>query len=223
MNSLSLGQFSYKKDFLGCHLKKQVVNDLTRFGEGDTSDGEFFSDYVFVYNKKLKKKRVCFLVSKSFILIYDVSSWKVIFMNYLKCLDLVNISAKNCTQVSLHFSEGAEYLTLESYRRVEVIIYCARALKNRNYNLFKLKISKKFEGETKEQGNSAEKIRLPESLVRSGSSTTSYLQETLRNAKKSGFLRVFKKGGIFGRDSFVENFAVLGELGLILFKEYGVS
>lgn len=226
MDTLNPAQFAKKKDFLNCHVRNKVIKDLQ--ANGDTKfEGDCMSDFVFLYDKKLKKKRMCILVSDNNIYVYDYRNWKLIFTNELNNLTAVSIAARNCTLMSIHFATGSD-LMLESYRRIDLILYCARNMKELKLPLFKLKIRKNFrQSATPAQGKDAKPdddaplkdVPLRDVEKAKKYMETGFLQETIRNSKKSGYLRLHKKG-LFGH-SFTEYFFILSDLGLIYFKSYG--
>lgn len=189
--------------------------------------GDCLSDFVFVYDKKLRKKRMCVLVTGKHVYVYNYRNWKIIFMNELNNLTAVSIAAKNCTLLSLHFATGSD-LMLESYRRIDLILYCAKNMKESGIELFKLKIRKNFRhavapGKNKDQPQeddaplkdySVKNVEKAKKHMEHG-----FLQETIRNSKKSGYLRLRTKA-LFGHN-FNEYFFVLSDLGLVYFKSYG--
>jgi PH domain/Unconventional myosin tail, actin- and lipid-binding len=227
MDTLNPGQFSKKKDFLNCHIRKKIIKDLQDNGE-TKFDGECLSDFVFLYDKKLKKKRMCLLITAQNIYIYDHRNWKLIFTNELNNLTAMSIAARNCTLMSIHFATGSD-LMLESYRRIDLILYCARNMKEMNLPLFKLKIRKNFRqanspdkgkgGKTEDSDAPLKDVPLKDVEKASKYMDTGFLQETIRNSRKAGFMRLHKKG-LFGH-SFTEYFFILSDLGLIYFKNYG--
>ena len=228
MNALNPSQFSKKKDFLNCHSRKLVVDELRNLGES-AFNGDCMSDFIFLYDKKLKKKRVVILITSKNVICLDLTSWKPIFMSELSNLSNVSISSKNCTLVSFSFVNGD--LLMESYRRIDLIVYCARYMKEASLKMFKLKIRKNFkssnkpgkggpgEGSHPEDDAPLKDIPLKDLEKAKKQIETGFLQETIRNSKKSGYLRVFKKG-LFS-SAFSENFFILSDLGLVCFKKYG--
>ena len=96
MNALQPEQFSKRKDYLNCHERHQIVLNLKANNE-DKFGGECLSDFVFLYDKKLKKKRMCILVTHKHVYVYDYRSWKLVFMNELNNLTAMSIAARNCT------------------------------------------------------------------------------------------------------------------------------
>ena len=111
---------SKKKDFLNCHGIRSVQEDLERYGEKDFK-GECLSDFIFLYDKKLKKKRVCLLITGKHVFVYDLAKWKLLFVGELGELKAVSIASKNCTLLSFHFMRGDDLL-IESYRRIDLIV-----------------------------------------------------------------------------------------------------
>ena len=222
MNAINTKTFSMKKDFLSCHEKKQVVEDLKKQGERKYS-GECLSDYVFLFDKKLKKKRVCILITEKNVYVYETKKWRLIFMNELAAIKAVSIASKNCTLLSMHFMSGGD-LMMESYRRIDIILYCAKCLKDARLGLFKLKIRKNFKSTMTKNGEQDDAplkdVPIKDIEKSKKNIDNSFLQETIRNSKKSGYLKLFKKNFI-GLVSFTEYFYVLSDLGLVSFKKYG--
>lgn len=220
MNTLNPAQFTKKKDFVNVHDKNLVREELMK--NGDTKfDGDCMSDFIFLYDKKLKKKRLTLVVTENHIYVFDYRNWKLVFMNELQNLSAVSIASKNCTLLSMHFVSGGD-LMLESYRRIDIILYCARNLKEANLNLFRLKIRKNFKGSSSKADDDAPMKDIPTKDIERAKKSieAGFLQETIRNSKKSGYLRLMKKG-LFGGSSFSEHFFVLSDLGLVCFKRFG--
>lgn len=229
MSALHPDQFSKKKDYLNCHERQQVLKDLKSNHE-DKFGGECLSDFIFLYDKKLRKKRMCILITSKHLYVYDYRNWKIVFMNELNNLVAMSIAARNCTLVSMHFATGTD-LMLESYRRIEIILYCAQNVKEAGLELFKLKIRKNFrqtssaqkgQGQATKPDDDAPLKDVPLKDVEKAKKhmEVGFLQETIRNSKKSGFMRLHKKG-FFGQNSFTEFFFILSDIGLVYFKKYG--
>ena len=212
---------SKKKDFLNCHGIRSVQEDLERYGEKDFK-GECLSDFIFLYDKKLKKKRVCLLITGKHVFVYDLAKWKLLFVGELGELKAVSIASKNCTLLSFHFMRGDDLL-IESYRRIDLIVYCAKNIKEAGLDLFKMKIRKHFKSTGKKTGeeDDAPLRDVPVRDFEKSKKTieNSFLQETIRNSRKSGYLRLHKKN--FIGSSFNEFFFVLSDLGMVSFKKYG--
>ena len=220
VSSLNTTKFSKKKDFLGAHKVPTVQQELSKFGESEF-EGDCLSDFVFLFDKKLNKKRIAAVVTKLYICMFEIKSWKLIYLESIKNLLAISIASKNCTVMSLHFKGPNRDLLLESYRRIDLILYIARSMKENNVPLFKLRVRKNFKatGNNKDQQTDEPKIETsPEKMKKE--LEVNFLQETIRNCRKSGFLKIHKKS-FFGQNSFVENFCIVTNLGLVLFKGYG--
>jgi hypothetical protein len=207
---------------LNCQNRSYVLADLEKNGE-ILKDAECFSDFIFVYDKKLKKKRHGLLITGRSVYVYDLKQWKVVFTNELANLKNVSIASKNCTLLSLHFPTGSSDLLIESYRRIDIILYCARGLKEGGLPIFKLKIRKNFKStkpDDKDDDAPLKDIPTKDLEKAKKDIDTNYLQETIRNSRKAGYMRLLKKG-FFGRHHFSEYFFVLSDLGLIYFKKFG--
>lgn len=148
-------------------------------------------------------------------------------MNELNNLTAMSIATKNCTLLSLHFATGAD-IVIENYRRIEIIIYCAQMMKEAGIELFKLMIRKNFwKSSSPKKGNQGKieddaplkDVPLKDLEKAKKHLEVGFLQETIRNSKKTGFMRMYKRG--FFSSSFNEFYFILSDIGLIYFKKYG--
>lgn len=226
---LSTKQFPKKKDFLNCAERRILTETLTKYSD-QIENSECFSDFVFLYDNKMKKRRVALLITVKHIYLLDLKSWKLMYVSEIRSLRAVSIASKNCVLFALHFTSGSDLL-LENYRRIDIILYCSRILKEAELPLPKLQIRKKFssvpEGRDTEDKdkNSGPKIMLAgvagkELEKAQKAANQNPLQETIRNSRKSGYLRYYKKS-FLGGVSFNEAFFVLSDLGLVSFKKFG--
>lgn len=226
IGALQPEQFSKKKDYLNCHERKAVLADLRAHGEA-AFGGECLSDFVFFYDKKLRKKRMCLLVTAQHVFVYDYRKWKLVFLSELRSLTAMSIATRNCTLLSLHFAAGQD-IVIENYRRIEIIIYCAQAMKAAGLDLFRLMIRKNFwkagaspkkPGQKPEDDAPLRDVPLKDLEKAKKHLEVGFLQETIRNSKKAGFMRLYQRG--FFSSSFNEYFFVLSDLGLVYFKKFG--
>lgn len=226
---LSTKQFPKKKDFLNCAERTVVTQTLQKYSD-KIDNSECFSDFVFLYDKKMKKRRVAILITVRHIYLMELKGWKLMYVSELRSLRAVSIASKNCVLFALHFTSGSDLL-LENYRRIDLVLYCSRILKEADLPLPKLQIRKKFsstpDGRDTED---KEKTAGPKTML-SGiagkdlekaqkTANQNPLQETIRNSRKAGYLRSYKKS-FLGSVTFNESFFVLSDLGLVSFKKFG--
>lgn len=95
---------------------------LSKFGDKDV-DGCCFSDYVWVFDNKMRRKRKKILITGQFVYIFSASKkWKLDRNYPLSNLTQIAISAKNYTLMLLSFTENFDLL-IDSYRRLDIILY----------------------------------------------------------------------------------------------------
>lgn len=204
--------FSFDKDFLSLSSNPRIKRQMMKYGE--TLEGsDFLSESVFIFNSAMKKKRVSLMVNKNGIFVFQGKKLKLVRRSMLSDLDKVSISSKNCTLIALHFIKGFD-LMIETYRRVELILYIAMQMKQSNIKLFKLSYSKRFKLKSKKKG------RAKMDAKSNAKAALPHLQEVFRNSKRMGFMRLYKSG--FFVDSFKEYFFIITNLGLVYYKNYGV-
>lgn len=225
----SVNKFGLRKDYLNFATRENIKNDFERLQEKPLAL-EILSDSVFIYDAAFKKKRSAIVITNEKLYLYDLAKWKLIFRTELHTLKAVSITTKNCTLACLHFNLNNRDMDIiiESYRRVEVIVYLARVfreLKDPKIPLFKLKMRESFEfrqvAKDGDRSSMTEEEKALEKIQKGFEAP--YLSETIRNAKKTGFMRLAKKGGLFGRVSLEEYYFLLSDMGLVYFKKYGVS
>lgn len=230
-----------KKDYLGLRFKPNVLADISRFGE-NLSEGNFLSDYVVVYDRKQTKKRLAIVITQEYLFLHNADNWKQVYFSPLSQVKVVSISSKNCALVNLENETTDKNLLLETYRRTELVIYIARMQREAAVPVYAFRIRKNlacaeipaatglgrvfFGGKSEGAAGQLRK----ESTGRdspgkdkarpSREGEVHFLQETLRNSKKSGYVKVPKKT-FFGQKTFTEYFCVLCDLGLLGFKKYG--
>lgn len=238
LKALPIQSSSTKKDYLGLRHKPSVLTELSRFGE-NLADGGFLSDYVVVYDRKNAKKRMVIAISVQYLFLHNIDNLKQVYMVPLSQLKVVSISSKNCALTNLEFQDPAKNLLLETYRRTELVIYMARMQKEAGNIVYSFRVrkcirnseptqsfsSKAFFGGKSEGGFGTKESTGRDSPLKpkdrgSKEADSNFLQETLRNSKKSGFLKLQKKN-FFGQQTFAEYFCVLSDIGIIGFKKYG--
>ena len=204
--------FTYNKDYLSLANNARVKKQLLKYGE-TLDDNNFMSESIFVYNQKLKKRRVAIIVTKTTIFVFRGKRFKLIRRSLLEDLDRVSISSKNCTLIALHFIKGYDMM-IETYRRVDLILYTAMQMKKSKIPLFKLSYRKMFKLKSKK------KISAKLDAKNNVKAALPQLQEVFRNSKKMGFMKLQKIG--FFVNSYREYFFILTNLGLVYYKNYGV-
>lgn len=217
-------EFSFRKDYLNTSNNYRVLDMIQEYGDIDPV-GFCFSDHVYVFNNKMKRKRMKILITSRCIFLFEgknFKKWKVVRKYDLSDLKKVMISAKNYTLTAFMFEKGYDLL-LDSYRRIDIVLYLAQRMKKAKLTLFNIIYLKSFKMRNRKKGDKSDvnlkKINLD--MAESKKSKMPVLQETLRNCKRSGYLK-FKVKKLFGH-SFTEYFFILSNLGLIYFKTFGVS
>ena len=143
---------------------------------------------------------------------------KLMKLYLLKSLKGVTISADNFTLSVFQFEKQADIL-LESYRRLELISYINQMFHSNKLQKFSLVVRKRFIIKNDEKQKIPEKLEVSDPSI---SINLPFLQEAIRNSKKSGYLWREKKNW-FGGHSVTEYFCLLSNIGIIYFKKYGVS
>lgn len=228
-NKISEGQtFSLRKDFLNLSGRKKLQEDMVRHQELELT-AESYSDTVFLIDSAGKRKRVAILVTASKLFLFDASSWKMIYRTALDRLSKISIASQSCGFLCLH-TDNKDDLLIESFRRIEVIAYLSQVFKDKGYPMFKVVVTKTIELKkkdkkespktgTKEPGSSSPvKDIEPEKAKKV--QEVPYLQDAIRNAKKSGFMKKLHKG-IFNMTFCPEYFFILTDIGMIYFRKYG--
>jgi Unconventional myosin tail, actin- and lipid-binding len=225
----SVNKFGLRKDYLNFSTRENIKNDFERLQEKPLPL-EILTDSVFIYDSTFKKKRSAIIITQEKIYLYDLAKWRLLFRTELQSLKAVSITTKNCTLACLHFNLNNRDvdIIIESYRRVELVVYLARMfrdLKDPKNPLFKLKMRENFEfRQVARDGDRSVMTEEEKALekIQKGFEAP-YLSETIRNAKKTGFMRLAKKGGFFAKVSLEEYYFLLSDMGLVYFKKYGVS
>lgn len=156
--------------------------------------------------------------------------WKIMRRYSLDDLKQVVVSAQNFTLTAFKFQRGYDML-LDSYRRIDIILYLAQRMKKADIPLFKIIYLRSFNlKKRKKQSKKSKQVKKKNSeklslaLAESSKTKVQILQETFRNAIHSGYLKLKekKKIQIFGSNN-VEYFMILTSLGILYFKSFGVS
>jgi hypothetical protein len=96
--------FSLHKDYLNLCAEPELEKTLLKFGDKDI-DGQCFSDYIWVFDNKMTRKRKKILITGQFLYVFSTSKkWKLDRSYPLSNLTQVAISAKNYTLVLLSFT-----------------------------------------------------------------------------------------------------------------------
>lgn len=177
-------------------------------------------------------------------------SWKMLRRYPLRDLRQVVISSKNYTLAAFVFIKGPDFL-IDSCRRIDIVIYIAQMMKRANLKLFRILYLKSFnmqsnfnddilgkqlsssfhESQSRKSNGSRDDKRntgIHSDLATIGDDDCDrklpILQETFRNAKMSGFLKLRKvtKRWFSVKKTFKEFFFILTNVGLVYFKKYGV-
>ena len=211
-------EFSFRKDYLNASNNYKLLETIQEYGDGDP-EGFCLTDHVYVFNNKMERKRMKLLITIEAIYLFKgKKAWKPVRRYDLCDLERVIISAKNFTLTVFSFRKGYDIL-LDSYRRIDIILYIAQRMKKAKLNLFKIVYLRNFKMRKREKSSKDKDYDL--SLIESSKSELPILQETFRNARRAGYMKLRKKK-LFGK-SFTEYFFILSNLGLIYFKSFGVS
>lgn len=219
-------EFSFRKDYLNTSNNYRVLDIIQQYGDIDP-EGFCLSDHVYVFNNKMKRKRMKLLITSKCIFLFEgknFKNWKVVRKYDLSDLKKVMISAKNYTLTAFMFEKGYDLL-LDSYRRVDIVLYLAQRMKKAKLKLFTIVYLKSFKLRKREKGARVSKGDLQQNvnldIAESKKSKLPVLQETLRNCKRAGYLKLKVKKLL--RSTYSEYFFILSNLGLIYFKTFGVK
>ena len=83
------------------------------------------------------------ITNRSLFLFKGVRSWKIMRRYSLDDLKQVIVSAKNFTQTAFKFEHGYDLL-MDSYRRIDIVLYLAQRMKKANIPLFKIVYLRSF-------------------------------------------------------------------------------
>ena len=121
-------KFTFMKDYLNVSSSPSVLATLGRYGEKEPN-GVCMSDYIVLYDNKMRSKRMRILICDKTLLIFSGSGKWVVKRRYtLESLKEVIISASDFTWMVLKFNKGFDLL-IETYRRLDIILYIAEAMK----------------------------------------------------------------------------------------------
>lgn len=215
----SFENFSFKKDYLNICSDLSLVELLIDFGDTDPL-GECLSDVIYIFDKKMKRKRVQIIVTKIGIYLFTKMSksktekkkktvftnWKILRKYKLSDLKQVMISSKNYTFAAFVFEKEFDFL-MESCRRTEIIAYVSQRMKSDPTlkSMFRILYLNSFDALQSTKGkvtntskkknnksNSYTKKSKTQGIDFSGekNSKLRILQETFRNAKLTGYLNL---------------------------------
>lgn len=215
-NLSSISELSLKKDYLNLSNNILLEETLTRFGDKDIG-GKCFSDHIYVFGNKMKRKRMKILVSTNGIYLFTSKRNNKIKLERrypLKNLTQVTITSKNYTLTLFSFTSGYDLL-VDSYRRLDIILYIAQVVKKAGHELFKLTYLQSFKLKKRDR----EEVKID--YKKNFKSQLPILQETFRNTARCGYLKI-RKRRLFGHH-FPEYFFILSNVGIVYFKNYGVN
>ena len=242
--------YDLRKDYLNVSHNFKVLEKMISRGAKDP-DGKCLSDDVYIFDKKLKRRRRKLVITQKYVFSFatnskkDTSAWTIKSQHSLKYLKNVILSSKNSTIAAFTFKKGADFL-LDSCRRLDIVLYIAQVMKMNEKRKFKIIYMKNFDFMLNKE-NSVMSPELCKTVTEYSSKIIEkapkdakidmdivnkqenkrlpVLQETLRNARMSGFLRIRKSVRSFfsSKKVFKEYFFILTDIGLLYFKNYGVS
>eukprot|EP01017_Pseudomicrothorax_dubius_P045003 TRINITY_DN7703_c0_g1_i4.p1 TRINITY_DN7703_c0_g1~~TRINITY_DN7703_c0_g1_i4.p1 ORF type:complete len:739 (-),score=174.76 TRINITY_DN7703_c0_g1_i4:103-2319(-) len=197
-----------EKDYL--NLTANVALMLGLRSRKDSSTGDIFSDYVVRINSKEERKKRILLITTNFMYNLSTDRMKVIRRIDLRKIYKITLCQRKCSLFVVHVDGEYDYL-LESHRRAEIILFLAACLQRTGADLFHCEYRPSFS--IKNRRAKLEKL-LEEYNIKN---LTLQQQGIFRRAQKLGYLRVWEKG-VF-TDSWKELFAILSDVGLLLFSK----
>ena len=209
-------EFSLCKDYLNLAADPMLEPTLVKFNDKDI-DGSCFSDYIYLFSNKMKRNRVRLLITGKGIYIFTgkkKNSWKVLRTYLIKNLEQITMTTENYTLFLLSFSSGYDLL-IDSYRRLDIILYTAQRMKKQKMKVFSLVSIKNFKLKKRDQ------TEIEINYKKEMKGQLPILQETFRNCKRSGYLKLRRKR-LFGY-GYSEYFFILSNIGIVYFKTFGVS
>lgn len=206
--------FEMKQDYLGMMNLPHVVSDLKRMGD-DTPAPNCYSDNVFSFDLSFKKSRLIVVLTSEAISFFHPQKKVLLKLYQLRSLKGVTISASNYTMVVLHFANQSDLL-MESFRRLEMIGYLSYCRKRKGLPPLELTVGKRFLIKDPKQPMPAQ-VEVSDPSLKIG---LPFLQQAIRNSKKSGFLALRGKRW-YGAMKLSEFFWLLSNIGMIAFKKYG--
>lgn len=210
-------EFDLKQDFMNMSMNPIVVNQLFNLGD-EIEPQNCYSDTIFLFDKNFKKSKFLVFISNYAISFFNTKKTKLLKLYLLKSIKGVTISATNFTLSVLSFSNQADLL-IESYRRLELICYLNHMVKLAELPKFTLAVRKRFIIKSDNKQTVPDKIEVTDPNLKMN---LSFLQDTFRNSKKSGFLKKHSKQW-YGGVAIKTYFCLLCNIGLIYFKNYGVD
>ena len=192
-----------------------MEHTLSKFGDKDI-DGWCFSDHIYVFDNKMRRRRMRLLITEKGLYLFGGKrkKWRLKRRYLTSNLIQVTITSKNYTLTLFSFSSGYDLL-IDSYRRLDIILYIAQRAKRSGFKLFKLLYLNSFKLRKRDR----EEIEI--NYKKNFKSQLPILQETFRNTRRSGYLKMKKKRFIGSK--YQEYFFLMSNIGIIYFKSYGVS
>lgn len=239
------------KDYLNISENFKVIETLIEYGDEDPR-GVCLSDDIYVFNSSLKRKRRRIIITQKSLFMFSCitnkdGTWKLLRRYPLKHLRQVVISSKNFTMAAFIFIKGPDFM-IDSVRRIDIVIYLSQMIKRANMPMFRILYLKSFDlksgFDNEIMGDKLSSNLETKHSKKKGKMTASdseaditvigdqgsdkkipILQETFRNVKISGFLKLRKvsKGWFSTKSVFKEYFFILTNVGVVYFKHYGVS
>lgn len=209
--------YSTMQDYMNVCGASEVSDKLHDIGDWTLNPTRCFSDSVFLFNKKLIKVRVIMIITSHSISFFNTKKTKLMKFITLKMLKNATISADNYTLMLFNFTNNPDLL-VESYRRFELLTFLNHIFSIEKIPKFNFTIRKKFILKVDED-KPEQKIEVgnPDSKL-----SHAFLQETIHNSLKSGYLSKPRKAW-FGRTVDEEYFCLLTNIGIIMFRKYGVD
>lgn len=204
-----------KQDYVNMSTVPYVRKELERLGDTTLQPQVCYSDSIFLFDKGFNKNRCIIVITSHSISFFNTKKTKLIKFYLLKSLKGITISAENFTLSVFHFDKQADLL-LESYRRLEMISYANQMLHLSKLPKFNLTVRKRFIIKSDVNQQIPEKIEVSDPNLKI---TLPYMQDTIRNTKKSGYLSKLKSNW-YGTSS-TEYFCILSNIGILYFKKYG--
>ena len=209
--------FSFCKDYLNACNNYRIINILEECGDPDPQ-GYCYTDHIYCFSNKMKRKRMKVMITSDSIYIFKGKKKWVLLRKYeLRSLKKVVVSSKDFTLAALIFGKGYDLL-IDSYRRVDIILYVAERMKQMGCQLFKIIYLRRFKMRKRKKDDPND-LSIP--FHEKNQKKMPIMQEVFRNSRRSGYLKL-KVRRLFGQN-YLEFFFVLSNLGLIYFKSYGVS
>lgn len=202
-----------KRDYLNALSTEKVEFFLNKYGD-TVQNGTAMSDFLLLYNSKLSKTRMRMLITSQSIYVFN-KNWQILRRYSICSLVSIIISEKDYSLMLLRFNKGYDML-VESYRRLDIILYLGELVKRNCDTGFSIKVKKRFHLDVKGKNKEVSAAKIKKNTKKDVK-----VEETIRNSKKSGFMKI-RKRWFFGK-SMKEYFFLLCDLGLIYFKNYGVS